>query len=839
MEDNEDGHDPGHGHGHDHDHEFLADDDDFDTLPDEILLELEHNAVVSTQHDGNLGPALRTFPQQVVSGNVASYGGPPPQLQPNTGPKNLQRSSLPRRIVEPQYDDESFEWIGDEGVVTPVEEARTPNLRPRPPQPREPSQREQWRYGQMAGVPHPPSASVDQHRKRPYQNDKSYPRPEADAPHRGIEHGDDVVTRRHSIPEKVAQGVLQDSQGESLGARVEQLMREREELMKELRAAKETVSMQKGEIVIIRENKIKDSKIFERQLNALQKSMQEQAERHTVALEALAEKNQQIASHNRFLKHELEEEVEKQNALQQRLKDIPPSEKLNPVTSTPKKSIANSMRDGFDDDEIMAVSPVKPGRRSKPTTPTAAGKRKRKADLQSPVRPLVLRQPDDLFPGPNRPGGPQAPKAEKVVPTVVRTDWQAERSLRFIQKIMDYEVKDTKTRLIETLMKFSYPSDTSKNFSSLVLEASARLDGKRLSPDLLLVFVNLWSRSLKEKYYRPVGLLIEVVHYILGIDPLVVDKGTITALLPVLQAAGTINGHKRFEYSPVNHSTFGQFRQTPQSALNHEVDGTACLELLLRIAYIVSDEPELVDHFWRLMDTDFVLMMLNAWQPISDLTLMLRLLATSIFPRTFGNICATEDQQQRMETYIVDRVCYLLWETPKVDEGLRPHTPTELCRFRLEALQLLTKVAISSSAHPHDDPGHHGNQLIAHHPSAIARIVRSLYDEVDAMYMLTPSHHLHAELVNRGVRLLYHVLQLQGDHLDLQKKLSAVNGGIHKHRVVLTRLAFSEGFYIDRLITDETVAMATSMLEESVTPDEADQLIEAFPNFKGRRVREE
>ena len=70
--------------------------------------------------------------------------------------------------------------------------------------------------------------------------------------------------------------------------------------------------------------------------------------------------------------------------------------------------------------------------------------------------------------------------------------------------------------------------------------------------------------------------------------------------------------------------------------------------------------------------------------------------------------------------------------------------------------------------------------------------------------------------------------------IDLQEKLSLINGGVHKHRVVLTRLAFSQGFFIDRLITDDTVAMATSLLEDSVTPDEADELIEAFPGFKGR-----
>jgi hypothetical protein len=234
------------------------------------------------------------------------------------------------------------------------------------------------------------------------------------------------------------------------------------------------------------------------------------------------------------------------------------------------------------------------------------------------------------------------------------------------------------------------------------------------------------------------------------------------------------------------------------------------------------------------MNPEFVLMMLNAWQPITDITLMLRLLSTSILPSTFGSIC-NDNQQTQVEHWTLSRICYLLWETPRVDEGLPPNTAAQLCDLRLEVMNLLTKLAIGSSPHPHDDPSHHGSLLLATDAHAIGRLVRSLYDEVSAMYTLHPTtHHLHAELINKGVSLLYHILQVHGSSINLQEKLSAINGGVHKHRVVLTRLAFSEGFVIDRLISDETVAMATQMLEESVTPDEADDLVECFPGFKGR-----
>ena len=53
--------------------------------------------------------------------------------------------------------------------------------------------------------------------------------------------------------------------------------------------------------------------------------------------------------------------------------------------------------------------------------------------------------------------------------------------------------------------------------------------------------------------------------------------------------------------------------------------------------------------------------------------------------------------------------------------------------------------------------------------------------------------------------------------------------------MVLARLAFSEGVFLDAGIHDETVGMARDMLEESVTPEEAEGLLEAFPEF-ARRV---
>jgi hypothetical protein len=801
----------------------LFDDDGFDSLSETALQELEHNAILSTQAQvQNSGPQpqpVQRPPRPVPQARTAAA-----QALPNARPL-ISNPTLHRYLTE---EDDSFELIGDESVPTPVEEYDSFSFRRA--QTREAPQTErfqQHRHGQAHNdVLHRPIVQKNYQRQagsfQPNQGDgslqKNPARPDEtmlDAPHQQSGHA------------------LQEDEGENIQYRLKKLQQERDELAQELRAADDAVSLQKGEIFIVRAKLEEENKGHSRQIAALKKSMEEQLAKYTAQLHALTEKNNSLTTQYNFLQQEHNQEIQESKTLRQRLKDKPRAESEASPTTTPRRGMARSLRDGFNDDDIMLISPSKSDRRSKPPTPTAANKRKRKAAEPSPIKPLPLRlsnqNQDDMPPPPV-----QRVQTVEPVATIPRKDKQAERHLRFLQSILKYKLNDTKEPLLEALVRFTFPSSPSKTFSAILLDSTSQLTGSRLPADVLQLFVELWSKCMKEQYYKPISLLLEIVNHIIDLEMFVLDADIITSLSPVLQSSITINAKKRFEHSPVHHATYGKFRQTPQSILNREVNGTECLDLMLTIAYTVSDEPGLLSLFWRQMNPEFVLMMLNAWQPIADITLMLRLLSTSILPSTFGSIC-NDNQQTQVEHWTLSRICYLLWETPRVDEGLPPNTAAQLCDLRLEVMNLLTKLAIGSSPHPHDDPSHHGSLLLATDAHAIGRLVRSLYDEVSAMYTLHPTtHHLHAELINKGVSLLYHILQVHGSSINLQEKLSAINGGVHKHRVVLTRLAFSEGFVIDRLISDETVAMATQMLEESVTPDEADDLVECFPGFKGR-----
>lgn len=821
MDDNEEGED------------FFA--DDFDDLPDKAWDELEQDALLSTQR-----PRAENLEQQTrVEPNAhqiqAVYHPAPPRLatgQPLQLPGNYQR---PQQLYIPQHPyDQAPEGdvYEDVDVPTPVEEREVcfPQNAPG-----EMTQREQWRqqrYGEARQRAHQPAAANQQPRWIP------------DAEQGLDEHNLDIdegATMVLDAPDDQQVGGNQrhsEREG-ALRAQIAELIQERDDLTRELQSATSTLTTQKGEIGIIRANQAKDTKSFGRQLAALKKSIQDDAAKHKIDVEAADKQSEKIANENQFLKHELKEELEKIKALQTTLKEkeaqLTRGDSFE-AAATPKRARQLPLRDGFDDGDIAVVSPSKSGRRSKRGTPTNAGKRKRKVPDVSPIPSLTFR--DSFTAQPRELDDPREEPAQKAETSdVFRNDARAQKSLQFMQRMLNHRLAPNNDRILEVFSHFAFPFDAKKSFTSIVLEESASLSGETLPCGFAKVIIALWAQALKEKYYRPVAALIAVVQYIIALEGSVVNSEIIQKIIPVLQSSTDVNGAVRFKNSPVSHQNFGQFKQTPKSELNEEIDGTETLDMLHSIACSCIRKPKLMEDFWRTMDSSFVLMMLNVAQPIIDLTLTLNLLSTSIMPTTFGTIMSNESDQQKIERYLVDRVAYLLWETARVDEGLPQPTRYETYQLRMEALSLLCDLALSSP-HPHDNPTHHGSLLLANHPSIIGRLVRFIYDTVDALYSpvepSSPCHALLSSLINRATLLLYRLLHLHGKTINLHEKLTAINGGVQKHRVVLTRLAFSEGLYLESGISDETMAMAHEMLEEAVTPEEAEALVEVFPAFKGR-----
>lgn len=148
--------------------------------------------------------------------------------------------------------------------------------------------------------------------------------------------------------------------------------------------------------------------------------------------------------------------------------------------------------------------------------------------------------------------------------------------------------------------------------------------------------------------------------------------------------------------------------------------------------------------------------------------------------------------------------------------------------MRLEVLLLLESLAFNPAAPTRE----HGSAIIAAHPNALARLFRSMHDELDALYSSPPEHAIRVDLVNGLMRLIFGVMRRHGPSINMQEKLARVPGSKQKHLVVLTRLAFCDGSVLEAGIDDETVDMAHELLEEWTNPQEADSLAEVFPSSR-------
>lgn len=563
---------------------------------------------------------------------------------------------------------------------------------------------------------------------------------------------------------------------------------------------------------------------YDRQSASLRNALAEQAARHREEVEAARAEGKMLATENAFLKHDIAEEAHRGNnrGLKNKSKD---DSKGPPVT--PRKTRVLPFRDGFDDDEIVMVSPSKPkGNRSKAGTPTVPNKRKRKESQDAPISTTPLQ----LSPKPasldELPGDIPDVNMEQGERKETPPRPEGNENVRFIKSILNHRTFPNDETDIELMGRIAFPSEPQRMLSAIVLEEASKLNSGNYLIDHGRAIASLWSRALKEKFFKPIPIFMSVIQYIFLLDPLSSAPALVEDLVPVLQESGEVNGVPRFKYSPVSRQSLGQIRQIPQSELQPEVDSTGALSLLYKMAFTCLHMKTTMQNLWRHIRYDFILMTLNCAQPINDIILSLNLLSTSIRPTSFGPILETEQEQRANEAYIVDRAANLLSEALQVDEGQEHYTAIEICAMRFEALLFLTSVAFDPAA-PNDS---HGSSVIAAHPTVLARLVRAMHDELAALYSYPPERDLRTSLVNGLMRLIYGVMRMHGDSVDLQSKLRRVAGGRQKFLVVLTRLAFSDGPVLEAGITDETVEMAHEILDGAVNPQEAEALLEVFPS---------
>ena len=94
------------------------------------------------------------------------------------------------------------------------------------------------------------------------------------------------------------------------------------------------------------------------------------------------------------------------------------------------------------------------------------------------------------------------------------------------------------------------------------------------------------------------------------------------------------------------------------------------------------------------------------------------------------------------------------------------------------------------------------------------------------------NYHYRIELINQSMRLLYHITTSYSHLINIQERLATTPGGAHKYLIILTRLNFSDGIFYEEGIEDDVVECAQHLLENWVTPEEGEALVESFSSAR-------
>lgn len=533
----------------------------------------------------------------------------------------------------------------------------------------------------------------------------------------------------------------------------------------------------------------------------------DEAARQKIEVEKARAELQKIATEKDFLENDLAEGTKQIRNLQRAIKKGPEkgTGKENQPT-TPRKNKPLPHGDGFNEDEVQPMSPSRLAIRSKKSTPKIGAKRKRKIAEDSPVKPLDLASPRPIESFEEVPHNPKNVAPAPTAPYFRRPD----QRFQLTQQILDHRIEPNEPRTFERLATFAFPSKADQPLSTLLLDKFSTLTFKRESENFAaaigLIIISLWSQCMEEGYHEPVHLLVDLIKFILIHNPIRTAPDLTNDLMSLVQSTADIILVPRCKKQPAR----------PDRA---SISTTECLEIMQMMAYDCQNETSETHRFWRTMRFDFIMMLLNLINPLSEINLMLALLHTSILTDTFAMIIPPNNGNQcASEAHIIDNLSHLLINTPRPPPGEEPPDASELCSLRLDVLALFDAMCTST----------HSSFALATHRLAIGCLVRLMNDSLNALYDHTPSHPYHTALVNSSTRLLFHLTQHYPHLINMQAKLSVVPGGEKKFLIALTRLAFSEGGFYEGGIEDDVVDCAHQMLEARVSPEEAEGLVEAF-----------
>jgi hypothetical protein len=606
---------------------------------------------------------------------------------------------------------------------------------------------------------------------------------------------------------------------------------------KEAEDLKVQLQTKSGEADALRRRQDAESRKNQRDAGEQQQAHTRELAKLRADIERLRREKEQAQTDNMFNQHDLREAGMAQRT--RRAMPARPKGKPSAATSpagTPKRAqtARGPLGDGFDDDDVIMASPSKARERQKTATPKQGGKRKRQLTDQSPIPLPALQlsaprtQPKEKEPG---------PAAEHAINTAL-LQYFREDDARFtlLHRLLAHPSSNGEDRILEALTQHAFPTQPSKKLSSIVYDALAAATASEvheLALRICHIVLDLWQRCLDERYYAPVYLVLDAIHFILACEPVetavqVAEKAVLLIMASVDLVALPISNAAKLGGKAIS-SLY-----TPnQRDIASNIDVLDCLELLYFIATscVSCTDHEALTRLWQRISSGFSLMLLNKEFPPSQITLMLRILSTSALPTSLGPIATPDETQASIEDALIARLTNLFTEIPKqIPDPATPAPPTiaseaETWALRLLVLMVLTRFSISD----------HGCTRLAQNPLCIGRLIKYLDYAITTLYRhpLSPTQHSKIETVNATMKLIYHIAT-SNPGLDIKSKLVNTLGGQHAYLVALTRLTFSEGVLMERGIEDAVVDMAHSILDEGLSMEEGDAFGEVFSSGSTR-----
>ena len=781
-------------------------DDDLDALPVNAFQELQEDAFRSTQQ-----------PRGDVLQNISSIQRPAPAEMCGSFDRlsvGLDAAAHLQRPQEPSsdygdFDDEMLDGEIFDGAEQFAANARTGSAFPLG----ERTQREQWRQ-QRYGLP--PQAT-------PYEAKQHVPRQVNSGPLSrtsvGCVGNAAQSMQVQPMSSKAPGGASTDV--DSLQAEVQRLLRERDALQRAVQHAEGSACAKAGEIAIVRAKISKAEQEFESRTKAQQRLHADESARYRIEVEKARAEIQNISTEKAFLENELAEGTKQLREVQKMTKkggDTSSGIKglvRESLFATPKKNKNLPYADGFNDDEVQILSPSKLALRGKAGTPRAGGKRKRKSTEGSPIQPQPLELAEPVRHDVLSKVLQEELSSKPTISNEKQRHWDA--NFQFSQKLLNHRLERGEERIIEALSQFRLPSQPEKALSTVLYDQILALDGggetENFPAAVGLIVISLWSQCLKERYHSPVHLLIDLVEFIILVTPLKTAPELTNSLMELVQETADIIVIPRCQKKPPRQDSA-------------KITSLACLRVIQMMAQDCSIDTEEITRFWRTMRFDFTMMLLSFLHPIEELHITVDLLRTSVLKNSFAMIIPPGDgKQDASEAHVIDNLSRLLVEAPRPAQGEPFLDAVQLSELRLEILELLDAMCERK----------YSAEALAKHRLVIGRLVRVMNDELDRAYDYQYGHGQHIALVNAATNLLYFLTSTYASSIDIQARLSAVPGGEKKFLIALTRLAFSEGCFLEEGIKDEVVDEAHQMLEMRVSPEEADQLVGAFASAQSTR----